>query len=157
VDTTSDMLIIRTIFDISNSRKLKKIPPRQYWKYTDRADSDAYGEPTRWTHVGGGSNRGYLYLHPTPDDNYNLDIFYRALPDDLSGTETTVIGAEWDEIIVKAAVWLARLRLNEYDKAKEDKIIVRDMIRDLVGLYDQENLDINDQVIPHPAMVLSNE
>jgi hypothetical protein len=151
IDTTSDVLYVQGVLDTTNGQWLEKIHPREYFKFTDRATAAAEDKPTRWTHVAGGSNRGYIYLYPTPDAIYAMTRYYRALPTALTGTATTVIGTEWDEVILKAAVWLARMRLNQFDRAKEDKATLDEMIKGIKGLYDRENIDMEEGVIPHPS------
>jgi hypothetical protein len=80
IDTTSDVLYIQGVYDTTSNQWLEKIQPRKYFKYTDRSDTAQEGAPTQWTHVAGGSNRGYIYLHPTPDAVYAITRYYRALP-----------------------------------------------------------------------------
>jgi hypothetical protein len=43
------------------------------------------------------------------------------------------------------------MRLNDYDRAKEDKATLDEMIRGIKGLYDRENLGIEEGVTPHPS------
>jgi len=158
VDTASTMLYVQGVYDATNLRKLRKIKPRDYFKYPDRADTDLEGEPTEWTHVAGGTNRGYIYLHPTPDDEYTLNILHRALPSALTGTNATVIGTEWDEVVLRAAVWLGKMKLQyKADEIEHEKATLERMINDLKGLYDAENLDIDDGVKPKYAYSLSNK
>jgi hypothetical protein len=154
VEAPSDALFVRTVFDDTSTVKLKKISWLNYIKKTDRADTTAEDAPTKWTHAGGGTGRGRLYLYQTPDATYDLSIYYRAVPSRLSGgTNKTAIGQEWDEIILKLAVWQTLMRLKEYDKAKEEKEVVDEMIRDLRGIYDRENIDRDDILQPHQAYI----
>ena len=67
--------------------------------------------------------------------------------------DTTAIGEEWDEIILKMAVWQTLMRLKEYDKAEKEKEVVDEMIRDLRGIYDRENIDRDDILQPHQAYI----
>lgn len=152
VESPAYTLFIRTVFDDDNTTKLNKISWLDYIKKTDRATSTAESKPHFWTRAGGGSTRGRIYLYPTPDDAYDLTIYHRARPARLSAaSSTTEIGEEWDEIILKMAVWQTLMRLKEYDKAKEEKEMVDSMIRDLRGVYDRENIDIHRVLQPHPG------
>lgn len=152
VEIPEKTLFVRTVFDDDNSTKLVRISWLNYIKKTDRDDSDAEGKPTKWVHSGGGTDRGRVYLYQTPDDAYDLTVYYRAVPDRLANdADTTDIGEEWDEIILKLAVSQSLARLKEYDKAKEEKEIVDDMIKNLKGVYDRENIDRNDILKPHPG------
>jgi hypothetical protein len=150
VESPSDTLFIRTVFDDDNETKLNKISWISYIKKTDRADTDAENKPNKWTRAGGGTGRGRIYLYPTPDDAYDLTVYYRARPSRLSNaSDTTAIGEEWDEIILKMAVWQTLMRLKEYEKAKEEKEVVDQMIRDMRGIYDRENIDRHVILQPH--------
>ena len=151
IDTTSDMLYVQGVLDTTNTQWLEKIKPREYFKFTDRGTAAAEDKPTRWTHAAGGSNRGYIYLYPTPDDTYAVTRYARMLPTALTGSATTVIGTEWDDVVLKAAVWLARMRLNDFARAKDDKATLDEMIRGIKGLYDRENINMKEGVIPDPA------
>jgi hypothetical protein len=152
VEAPTDTLFIRTIFDDTSTVKLKKVSWIRYIRYTNRADTSAEDNPNKWTHAGGGTGRGRLYLYPTPDAAYDLTIYYRAVPARLSNsTDTTAIGEEWDEIILKMAVWQTLMRLKEYDKAEKEKEVVDEMIRDLRGVYDRENIDRDDILQPSQA------
>ena len=154
VESPSDTLFIRTVFDDTSTVKLKKISWLQYIKKTDRATASAENNPNKWTRAGGGTGRGRIYLYPTPDAAYDLTIYYRATPARLSDSDdTTAIGEEWDEIILKMAVWQTLMRLKEYDKAEKEKDVVDEMIRDLRGIYDRENIDRDDILQPHQAYI----
>lgn len=139
VDVPSDALLIYTVFDETNNTKLKNISKRRYWSYDDRDTATAEGEPTEWVRIG-----DYIYLYPTPDDEYDLDILYRKRPTLLTGTGATVLGDEWDEIILQTAVIIAHMKLGEFDKAEAKKAEWLDAVGGLIGIYDQEELDRKD-------------
>lgn len=155
IDTTSSMLFVQGVYDSTSTHWLEKIRPHKYFAYPDRSDSSAEGEPTRWTHTAGGTNRGYIYLYPTPDDTYAIIRYYRGLPTALTGSNKTVIGTEWDEIILEKAIWFGKKRLREYagnpQQQNIDNQLIEDMIDDIKGLYDRENIHMKEGVIMDPA------
>ncbi len=140
-------LVVRHLYDETNGRKLNYIPHSAYVAYTDRADTSAEGEPTEWTRSGDN-----LYLHKTPGAAYTIRIYYKKAVTDLSGdTDTTVIGAEWDEPIVLLATYKAQLRMGEFEKAKATEKEVLSVVAGLVGVYDAEEMDRNETRRPDPA------
>ena len=137
IDCPSDALIIRHVWDSTNDVKLIGIPFATYITYSGRADTSAEGKPTQW--VRNGDN---IYLYPTPDDEYTIYTYYRKRPAKLvDDDDTTVIGVEWDEPILRLAKSLALRKLQQYDEAKKEKEEFIDMIRGIVGIYDQESYD----------------
>ena len=137
IDCPSDALIVRHVWDSTNDVKLTGIPFATYITYSGRADTSAEGKPTQW--VRNGDN---IYLYPTPDDEYIIYTYYRKRPAKLvDDDDTTVIGVEWDEPILRLAKSLALRKLHQYDEAKKEKEEFVDMIRGLIGIYDQEAFD----------------
>jgi len=141
----TNALAVLNVFDVTNSRPLNRIKPGKYLDYTDRSDTDAEGEPTEWTRIG-----GYLYLHSTPDDEYDMEIEHRKIPADLSGTETTEIGAEWDEAILCLAAYTGFSWLHEYEKAEARKDEFIGLVSGLIGIYDIEERDAKDTLHADP-------
>ena len=141
--TPTDCLHIRKIFDETNNVKLTAISVDEYLSYTDRDTAASEGKPTEYVRMAEAATSGSrIYLHPTPDDEYSLYIYYRKRPAELDDdTDTTLLGDEWDEPILKLAVIQAQMRLKEYDKAKLEKEEWRSMMNELVGVYDGEKLD----------------
>ena len=140
IDVPTDCVIVRHLWDSTNDVKLTAIPFATYIQYTARADTTAEGKPTQW--VRHGDN---IYVHPTPDDEYTMYIYYRKRPAVLvDDADTTVIGAEWDEPILRVAKVLALRKLSQYDDAKKEQEYAEDMIRGVVGIYDQEHFDRED-------------
>jgi len=152
VEAPSNTLFVRTVFDKTNTVKLRKVSWLKYISYPDRYDTTAEGSPNKWTHAGGGTGSGRIYLYPTPDDAYDLELPHRKKPPVLSGSsDVTLLGSEWDVIILKTAVWQTLTKLKEYEKAAQEKEVVDEMIRNLRGIYDRENIDRNDILQPHQA------
>jgi len=137
VDSADDILYIEEVFDNTNSRWLKWIPWSKYISYTDRADASAEGQPTEW-HRRGTAGTDDLWIHPTADDVYELEFYYRKRPPILSGTSTTIIGTEWDEPILYLAAIKAHQWLHMHDKAAKLKEEWLDMVAGLIGIYDKE-------------------
>lgn len=135
-------IFVRKIFDETNDTKLTAISLDKYLSYTDRDDTDAEGEPTEWVRMAEAATSGTrIMLHPTPDDTYSLYIYYRKRPTVLSGSNTTVLGAEWDLPITLLATYQSMMRLREYENAERFKEAWQDQMRELVGIYDEEKLD----------------
>ena len=115
-----------------------------YWRQTDRDDSNARAKPQYWIPFG-----TYLYLHPTPDDTYSLEIPHRRKPTLMSAsTDTTVIGDEWDELILKLAVIIGLRKLRQYDRAKEEESAWERMMQKLMGMKEKVRKDSKDYFRP---------
>ena len=135
----SDALIIQNLQDTTNERDLDYIKPIEYFSFTDRADTDAEGQPTEYTRSG-----DYIYLHPTPDATYTTEILYRKRPATLSGAEETAIDDEWDDAILALAAFIGFSWLHEYDKAEARKNEFIGLVSGLIGLSDQEEKGADD-------------
>jgi hypothetical protein len=135
------------VYDYDNEKHLDYITPREYFKNTDRYDADKRSTPTEWTRF-----TSYIYLHPTPDAAYTLIRAYRKIPTLLTGTTGTVIGAEWDPVILEFAVYKAMSWLQEFEKAKFIKEEVKDMLVGLAGIYEPEELQRD--VMMRPSILL---
>lgn len=137
IATPTDALIVRHVWDSTNDVKLIGIPFAEYMTYTGRADTSAEGKPTQWVR-----NGQYIYLYPTPDDVYTMYTYFRRRPAKLvADDDITLIGVEWDEPILRLAKSLALRKLHQYDEAKKEKEEFIDMIRGVIGVYDQESYD----------------
>ena len=147
ISAPSDVLFIYTVDDTTSTRKLTRFANmKEYIKLTDRADTNAEGEPTRWIRYGTS-----IYLHPTPDAVYALLTYYRKKPAVLTGTDTTVIGDEWDEPIVQLATYQSLIRMKLYDDAKVWRDLFIDTISGIVGIYDKEGRDAKRHLKPDPG------
>ena len=142
---TDGAVTVDNVYDITNSRDLDRITPARYFAYTDRSDTSSEGEPTEYTRSG-----IYLYLHPTPDAVYEIEILYRKIPTALTGTETTEIGEEWDNAILTLAAFTGFSWKHEYDKADKRKDEFMEIISGLIGIYDSEEKDANDTLHADP-------
>ena len=144
VTVPTNFLYITEVFDTTNGRKLNQISWKKYIEYTDRTTTTAEGEPDEWVRYG-----GYIYLHPTPDTTgETLTVYYKKLVADLTGTQTTDIGAEWDDVIVELAAYKMFLWIHEPDKAKLCRDAFLEMAGGLAGLPNQEELDSDISIGP---------
>jgi len=142
IDVPSDALIVRHLYDTTNNRKLERINWYSYVDYTDRETATSEGVPTEWVR-----SADKLYLHRTPDDAYVIDIFYKKLHPALSAdTDVTVIGDEWDDIIVQLAVIKGQMWMNDWDKVKALKEVWLEDVSAMLGIYDQEERDMRPQI-----------
>lgn len=146
ISTPTGCLYVTEVYDSTNNRKLDQIRWKSYVEYTDRATAASEGKPTEWVRRG-----DYIYVHPTPDAAYSLAVYYKKLPDDLSGTNTTVIGAEWDDPIVELAAYTMFTWLGEFEKAKYAKAEFVEQAAGLMTLYQQEEKDSNEPWKPSSA------
>jgi len=137
VSVPSDALVIRTVFDSTNSTKLTYIPWRTYLAYTDRATAASEGDATEWTRAS-----GRIYLHPTPSTTGDtMTIYYKKVPADLSGSDTTAIGEEWDEPVVILAAHKGFMWTGDFEKAKMAKEEFIEIVMGLASVYDTEEID----------------
>jgi hypothetical protein len=132
-------LYVTQVFDTTNGRKLDWIPWKKYIEYTDRTDSTKEGDPTEWNHYG-----AYIYLHPTPGTTGDtLTIYFKRLVADLTGTDTTIIGAEWDEPILELAAYKAFRHIGEYEDAKVSREGFLELAAGLADVSKNEEKDTN--------------
>ena len=136
VSTPADCLYVEDIFDETNIRWLEPIDHRKFVKYTDRADTNAEGDPTEWVRRG-----SYIYLHPTPGTTGDtLRIYYKDRVENLEDDDTTVIGAEWDEIILVLALLKGLRWTNEYEALGTEAKSLAALIDSQSTLYKREEL-----------------
>jgi len=127
-------LLIRDVYDRTNNRRLTNITPRTYIDYTDRADTSKEGQPTEWMR-----QNNLIYLYPTPDAVYTMNIWYRQIPAVLSSdSSTTVIGSEWDTSIVSFAAYIGKMWTMDYEKAEFIKEDLKDQVAGILTLYGEE-------------------
>lgn len=140
-------LTIRTIYNATTDRKLTWKSYREYLSLADRGGTASRGEPTYWTRAGGN-----IYYYPASDGSYNMTVFYKKIPADLTGTAMTEIGPEWDEIIVLWAAWKGLLWLHDYDKAKEVRAELLESLAGMVNVQAQDEVDAKEVFRPDPKM-----
>ena len=144
VSVPTDALIIRDIWDETNDRSLDRIASwNEYVDYTGRDDTSAENKPTEWIR-----NGTYIYLYPTPDATYTLRVYYRKIPADLTSSGVTLIGSEWDEIILLGAKIKGKTWLGDKDDLEETKKEWAEKVDGLVGIYSEEERDINVRAKP---------
>jgi len=147
VNTPTNCMIVRHVWDSTNDVKLRAVPFHKYISYTGRETAASEGKPTEYVR-----NGEYIYLYPRPDDEYTLYIYYRKRPAKLvDADDVTEIGAEWDEPILKLAKIIALGKLNQHDEVKREREEWDDMVRGIVGVYDQEELDREQIRKPHQS------
>jgi len=148
IATPSDCLSIYAVWDNDNDVKLHRINLRQYVSYTGRADTDSEGSPGKY--VRSGAN---IYLYPTPDDAYTLTTYYKKRPAELTGTDTTVIGAEWDEVILDLATIQSMKKLRMYEDYKIWKAEWLETVGSKMGMYESEQDDTRNILKPDVAYI----
>lgn len=145
VTTPTDCLFIRHVWDSTNDVKLDKISLADYIQRSGRSVAASEGAPTQWVRRSSATKgEDKIYFYPTPDAVYSMIAYYRAKPAILTGTDTTVIGFEWDEAIVSLACAIGAKRLQMYDTAKIFEEDFKNIIVGLNGIYDNEDLDKED-------------
>ena len=149
ISTPSSCLFVTQVFDTTNSRKLDWIPWRKYVDYTDRTDTTKEGDATEWVRYG-----ERIYLHPTPGTTGDtFTIYYKKLVADLTGTDTTIIGAEWDEPILELAAYKAFRHIGEYDDAKNAREVFLEMAAGLADIGENDEKDTGEAWAPSLAYI----
>lgn len=134
ISVPTDCLIMYDVDDTSNNHRLDWRPWSWYIDKPDRANTSAEGKPDFWVRYG-----SYLYLYRTPASTYTMALWYRKRPALLTGaTDVTLIGSEWDEIILELACYKGFRAMHDYDKAGACKEVAKEMILDRIGIYNQE-------------------
>jgi hypothetical protein len=147
VSTPSGALYITEVFDTTNGKKLSHITWKQYIEYTDRTTASSEGDPSEWTRSG-----SRIYLHPTPDGVMTMTIYYKKLPSDLSGTLTTDIGAEWDDVILELAAYkMFSWTHEDAAKIKLAKESFLEMAAGLADIYWNSEKDRDESFGPSPG------
>ena len=126
-------LIIREVYDTTNNKRLTWIPWQEYIKKTDRTDTSAEANPTKWTRY-----ENSVYLYPTPGSVNVMTEYYRKIPAVLSGSGTSELDTAWDNPILLLAAYKGFLWMGEYDKAKTMRQEFVDTIGSLMTIYGQE-------------------
>lgn len=146
INRPTDCLIVRQVYDTANNVRLKPIAWDKYTAYTDRATATAEGKPTEWVRSG-----TYLYLYKTPDATYTINVFYKKRVALLSAsTDVTVLGAEWDEPILKLAVYKSFMRMKQYEAAKIEKAEWIESVAGLMDIYYHEEKGREEYLKPDP-------
>lgn len=136
ISTPGNCLYVQEVYDYTNSKRLDWIPWSEYVGYTDRFDTSSEGKPNKWHRRG-----AYIYLHPTPDtDDEYIYLYYRRRVAAISGIEETLIGEEWDEVILVLATIKGFTWLNDMDKVKDLKEEWKELAMSLVGHPHKEQL-----------------
>jgi len=147
VTAPSDVLYITEVFDTTNGRKLDNIPWKEYITFTDRTTAASEGDPTEWSRMSGN-----IYLHPTPATTGDtITVYYKKLVPDLSGDGTTLIGAEWDDVILELAAYKMFTFIHEYEKSKVCRESFLEMALGLADIYFKEESDRDKSLEPSMA------
>jgi hypothetical protein len=151
ISVPADCLNIIEIYDTTNDIHLEWLAHPEYISKSDRDDTTAEGNSTYWVRSG-----GYIWLYPTPDGTHALTIHYRKRPADLSGdSDVTVLGEEWDDVILELAVAIGRDWANEPEKALYSRKMAESMAKDIMDVYNREEKARRDGL--HPDSAWSNK
>ena len=127
--------IVREAFDYTSNNPLNWVDPKKYLRYPDRADTNAESAPLEWTHIGSS-----LYFHPTPDDEYTIEILRRIYATAMSDDDdTSGLGEEWDFGILNLAAHIGHTWVGEDDKADRAKGAFLDHVSGVFGIYYKEH------------------
>jgi hypothetical protein len=152
ITAPSDTLRVRHVFDKTTPHKLDWMPVSWYVLQTDRADTTAEGAPQKWTRDG-----DRIYMWPTADAVYQMEVWYRRVATDLAASQVTLIGAEWDPAILALASYKGHIWLGEYDRAKPDKEEYIDIVTGLIGVYNREESDRNENMLADDQYLRPNK
>lgn len=137
VSKPDSCLLVYSVHDDENDRKLTYLTPRLYWEKAGRADTASEGQPSTWTPYG-----HYLYLYPTPDGAYDITEYYRMKVEELTdSTDVTLIGEEWDEPIARLAMVYMMERLKMFEEAAQHKGEFTEMVAGRLSIYDEQVRD----------------
>ena len=142
----TDALVVTHVHDATSDKKLTNISWDEYIKKTGRATAASEGAPTDWVRYGAN-----LYLHKTPDAVYAMTVYYRKRPTELTGSAVTVLGAEWDEVILLLAAIQSHIRVNDLQPIEIKKEEWKEMVLGMIGLHAFEQFDRKDVRSPSPA------
>lgn len=149
VDVPDDCHFIRTVWESSSDVKMINISWRDYIERTGRASSGSRGAPTLWTRRG-----DKVYFYTTPDSAYGVTIYYKKhITEMTADTDTTEIGEEWDESVLKLAVIQSMYRLKRYEDAKNEEDVFLSMVSGAASAYNHEAEDRESRRYPAPAGV----
>ncbi len=92
----TDCAAVIRVRDTTNEVRLEKLDDM---RAAHLIDTDVEGKPTQYTRY-----RDWLDLHPTPDDVYTIEVFYKGEIVDLSADgDDPVLPTSWHEGIIKLA------------------------------------------------------
>lgn len=151
VDTPTDILgTPHELFDEDSDVHLDWRPWSWYIAKTDRDDTNSESNPKYWTVYGAGTSAGAkrVYLYPTPDDAYSIYIYYRKKATTLTGTSVTLIGEEWDQVILQMAVCEGYKWLREWSNYEKELAIVQESIAGIIGHEHVAELARNEKIKP---------
>lgn len=105
----TDVISVRSVVDVTNSVTVRRLAIENFL----RLDPTTTGPPERWARAG-----GLLYLWPTPDAVYSIEVGYNKEPTRLSaGTNTTVLPGAFDQAILLFAAKLGTLSDGDVEKS----------------------------------------
>lgn len=105
----ADCYAVLRLRDNTNKLRLKRVGDNAY----SRRTSDIVGKPIEYTR-----HRGWVALMPPPDDVYVMEIYYTALPDDMSADGAVpVIPEAWHKGMARLARALHFDDVGDFPKA----------------------------------------
>ena len=154
VDTPATILgTPHEVFDETSNVHLKWRPWSWYVDKTDRDTEASRGNPKYWTIYGAGATAGTkrMYLYSTPDNTYSIYIYFRKKALTLTGTSVTLIGEEWDQIILQMAVCEGYKWLREWSNYDKELAIVQEAIAGIIGHEQVSELARKETIQPSSA------
>ena len=144
ISVPDDCLYIIGVEDTENDTYLTWKPWSWFMGQKGKADTAQEGQPKFWSRYG-----AYIYLRPTPDDAYDMAVWYRKRASELTDDDDTIdLGEEWDDIVFEMAAYKGYRWLGQWDDAKNCKDAATEMIKGLVGIYDKEKRSLNERIKP---------
>jgi len=120
VVTVLSPLFLEAVQNISvvDPQTLQHMPVTQmsenFYEENFNEQSTLQAQPTNYFH-----NDGKLYLYPTPDQVYTINIWYMMVLPDLSGSVDPTIPQDWHEAILYGAIYRGHLRARDYASATQ--------------------------------------
>ena len=130
----SNILFPLALRDTTNDNPIRRRPLRWYARHK----ATSTGKPQRYV-----TFSKTIYLDPTPDDTYTIQIWYRKtvdIPILQAGADTPVIDELWHELIVLGATYRGAMSLRMVD-ADKWKMDAKDFIVSHSAQYSEEEED----------------
>lgn len=102
-------------------------------------DNSAQDIPTKYFRL-----NDKIYLWPTPDDIYNLKIYYVATLTDLTTADIPKLPKNWFEILVAGATWRAFLKIRDFASAQYWRGIENDLLAPSKTAKEEEEKDTHE-------------
>ena len=132
---TKDIISV-TLIDGANSRSLKRLSTKPYFKRFPRPENYAQARP--WVYIRYGNNLEFFQI---PNATYTMQILWSRWPVDFTtGTQTSELENK-DELLITAGVLETYLALEEYQDAATWMARLKGQLEDAVGVDGDSDME----------------